>query len=1260
MNAIYTSIWNETTGTYVAASENAQSAGKRTSSCVRSGAGAGARFQLRTLAVSLMLSCGVAAYAAPVGGVVTAGGASINHGTGNTLITQTTQNAAINWLSFNVAAGESVKFVQPNASSVALNRVLGADPSNILGSLSANGKVFLVNPNGILFGQGAQVNVGGLVASTLNLTDSDFMAGSYKFSGTGNAAVVNQGSISTSAGGYVALLGANVRNDGVIMANLGTVALAAGTGITLDLAGDGLLNVTVNQGAVGALVQNGGLIQADGGAVLLSAQAAGNLLPSVVNNTGVIRAQTLENHNGKIRLLGDMQSGSVNVGGTLDASAPTGGDGGFIETSAAHVKVADSAHITTLASAGKTGTWLVDPTDFTVSATGDITGAALGTQLDLTNVTLQSSAGGAGTLGNVNVNDPVSWTATTTLAMNAVNDVNIAAAVTGINGSVSATAGHDVNVSAATKTTTGQLTFNAVNDVAISAATTIITGNMTAVAGRDVNVSAASSITTGDMIFRADNDGTGPGVAAGTVAITCGSNCLTITTGNLSIRFNPVTYASTGAEITAYGSHLTGAGVLDAKAWVFGKGDNKLYDGTTTATVSGLKADTAGVVPAATLGAVTNAVFDNRNVGTAKLITYNSTLTDPVYALFAPFDATPGTYTTRADIQVRPLTVNAVTDTRVYNGSTSSTGTPTVVDLQPGDTLTGPLTQSFASKNVLGTGASTLVATGPYTVADGNGGNNYVVSVNTAPGTITPLALVGSITASNKVYDANNTATIATRTLATAISGDAVSYVGGTAVFSDKNVANGKTVTGTGLSLDGADAGNYTVNTSASTTANITPAPLTVTANSNTKVYGQTFTPAGTAFTNTALVGGETVGSVSEASAGSVATAAVAGSPYAITPSAATGGSFTPSNYTITYVNGALTVTPAPLTVTAADVSKTYGQAPTLSGFTTTALVNGETVGSVTETSPGQVATAPVAGSPYAITPSAATGGSFTPGNYTITYVNGALTVTPAPLTVTAADVSKTYGQAPTLSGFTTTALVNGETVGSVTETSPGQVATAPVAGSPYAITPSAATGGSFTPGNYTITYVNGVLTVTPAPLTVTPADVSKTYGQTPTLTGFTTTGLVNGETVGSVTETSPGSVATATVVGSPYAITASGATGGTFTPSNYTIGYVNGVLTVTPAVVPPVENLPNVAPPVAPLAGLPIVVLPTTPPELLALVTPVPPAPMLSPVLVELPAPVPPPVVVEPPAPTPIMMPVEPPQGPYMAPHRPPKQDRN
>ena len=165
MNRIHRSIWNDHTGTFVAVSEAAKSAGKKASSCTGS-TSAGAGWALKTVALSRLLSSGFAVHALPMGGAVTAGGAGINASAGSTTITQSTPNAAITWQSFNIAAGEVVRFVQPSSSSVTLNRVLGADPSSILGSLSANGKVFLTNPNGILFGRGAQVNVGTAPMST--------------------------------------------------------------------------------------------------------------------------------------------------------------------------------------------------------------------------------------------------------------------------------------------------------------------------------------------------------------------------------------------------------------------------------------------------------------------------------------------------------------------------------------------------------------------------------------------------------------------------------------------------------------------------------------------------------------------------------------------------------------------------------------------------------------------------------------------------------------------------------------------------------------------------------------------------------------------------------------------------------------------------------------------------------------------------------------------------------------------------------------
>jgi filamentous hemagglutinin family protein len=1266
MNCIYRSLWNAKTGTCVAVSENATSAGKKTSSCT-STRGASARFPLQALAVSVMLSFGTTVYAGPTGGVVAAGSASINSGAGNTTITQSTQNVAINWQSFNIASGEAVRFVQPNSNSVALNRVLGADPSSILGSLSANGKVFLVNPNGILFGKGASVNVGGLVASALNVTDSDFMAGNYKFSGAGSGAVVNQGSINAD-GGYVALLGANVANNGVISAKLGSVALAAGNAITLDLAGDGLLNVTVNQGAVNALVQNGGLIQADGGQVLLSAQAAGNLLSSAVNNTGVIQAQTLQNHKGTIKLMGDMQTGTVNVGGTLDASAPAGGDGGFVETSAAHVKVADNAVVTTKSAQGKTGSWLIDPTDFTIGT--DIAGGTLSALLVTNSVNIDTVAGpippvpgstpplstfGSGLAGvgagDINVNAAVTWTATpspTTLTLNAAHDVNVNAALNATTGSFVFKAGNDINMNAAITTTTGSIHSTPGRDLNVNAAVTQTTGDFIACCGRDININAAMTMTTGDILLRAGPDGSGLGVpgVGGTVTFAPGV-LYTVTDAaphTIKIQYTPTSYNTPNN----YSSHFTGTGatLLQQQMLVFLDG-SKTYDGTNTANLA-LKSP-LGTGAALTVSPTATATFDSVNAGAAVINYSGYTLTGVNAAQYAIADScvTPGTLS--ATIAQRPVTVKADDATKVYGQTFTPANTAFTVPVPPapGETITS------VNEATPGTPATVPVATYLITPSNATGATfnpaNYIITYQAGNLVVTPAPL--TVTASNVTKSYGQAPALTGYTTTALVNGETVTSVTET---SPGQVVTAAVVGSPYVITPSSAAGTFTPSNYTISYVNgalaVTPIPLTVTASDVTKVYGQA--PALTGFTTTALVNGETVGSVTETSPGQVATAAVVGSPYAITPSAATGGTFTPSNYVIGYVNGVLAVTPAPLTVTASNVAKSYGQTPALTGFTTTALVNGETVGSVTETSPGQVATAPVVGSPYVITPTSATGGTFTPSNYTIGYVNGVLTVVPAVLTVTANDASKTYGQTSTLAptAFTTTGLVNGDTVATVAETSPGTVATAPVVGSPYPITPSNVSGGTFVPTNYTIGYVNGQLTVIPAPLTVTAKDVTKTFGETPLLTGFTTSPLANGETVGSVTETSLGQPAAA-AGGTTYPITPSAATGGTFTPSNYTIGYVNGVLTVI--------RLPDVLPPGPHVAG------PVVPPAIntpIMIVVPVP--PMAPPELVTLAPPVvvPVAVLVEEPVPqqTLAVVPVETAPEIYVAPHRPRKQDRN
>ena len=281
-----------------------------------------------------------------VGGQVVAGQASVVQANAqNLIIQQGSPRAVLDWRGFSIGKQETVTFVQPDRSSVALNRVLGGRPSEIYGRLSANGQVFLVNPSGILFGPGASVNVGSLVASTRDTLDSDFMAGRYLFSGQSDAGISNQGTITVPPGGTVALLGRTVNNQGSITTPGGTTALASGDKITLDFQGDGLTTVSIDRATLEGLIDNGGALLADGGQVILTARAATQINLATVNQGGLVRADSLVDRGGRI-LLDAGSAGSTNLGGTTQANGSLAGTvGGNIQALGQTVKVLDGAQV---------------------------------------------------------------------------------------------------------------------------------------------------------------------------------------------------------------------------------------------------------------------------------------------------------------------------------------------------------------------------------------------------------------------------------------------------------------------------------------------------------------------------------------------------------------------------------------------------------------------------------------------------------------------------------------------------------------------------------------------------------------------------------------------------------------------------------------------------------------------------------------------------------------------------------------------------
>ena len=383
----------------------------------------------------------------PTTGTVAAGTASIatNSAGTTTTITQSSARAVIDWASFSVSQGNSVVFVQPNAASATLNRVTGTASSSIAGQISSNGAVYLVNPNGIAITSTGTVNTaGGFVASTLDVSDANFMAGTARFAGKGSSASVsNAGSITAGSGAYVALLGGQVANTGTITVPLGKVALASGEQVTLNLNGGGFLQVAVPTGSLSgsnALVSNSGTITAGGGTVTLSAATATSLVRQVINMSGTINADSATSNGGTITLLGG-DGGTVTVAGKLSAQATgASGNGGLIETSGARTSLSGIS-VNTASAHGTKGQWLIDPTSFTVAATGgDITGAQLSANLANANVTIASSGGTSGTTGDININDGVSWTSGTSLTLSAYHGINVSAPITvGGAGSVIAT-----------------------------------------------------------------------------------------------------------------------------------------------------------------------------------------------------------------------------------------------------------------------------------------------------------------------------------------------------------------------------------------------------------------------------------------------------------------------------------------------------------------------------------------------------------------------------------------------------------------------------------------------------------------------------------------------------------------------------------------------------------------------------------------------------------------------------------------------------
>ncbi|MBG6219970.1 MULTISPECIES: YDG domain-containing protein [unclassified Janthinobacterium] len=1181
MNRIYRLVWSHVHQTWVAVHERARGKGKSAN---------------RRLIASVLLAASHSAMAGPTGGQVTAGNGTINQNGATTTVTQASQNLSLNWQSFNTSSGETVNFVQPSASAIAVNRIGGNSATQFYGALNANGQVYLINPNGVLFGSGSQVNVGGLVASTLDTGDAGLGGATRRFMGSGTGSIINQGTINTGNGGYVAFIGNQVSNSGTINARAGTVALGAGSDVTLSFSGDSLVQLQVNQGTLNNLAENGGLINADGGAVWLSAGARDTVLASVVNNTGIIQARSVQNVNGVI-VLEAGSAGAAGNSGTLDASGL-----GHGETGGA-VKVLGGA--VTLAAGSLT--------DVSGSAGG---GTAL----------IGGNFLGAGPEQNAHTSTVQAGAAIKADAMTAGNGGSVAVwsdGATQFNGSITARGG-------STAGNGGQVETSGKN-LGINASAAVNTAAPHGVAGDwlldpdDITIGNGSAFNSGlNSVFYPINVDTRVLTAA-------------LNNGNVTIKTTGSSASCTGMPTCTGASGNGDIIVLDYIGfavdydngnaginWTLGNNtltlsayrniDFKITQNVKhSASPTGDKID-GGVYVQGSGNVVLRA--DNTATGTGTVNFEGTSLTHQNALSLADITSTisiyynPDSYNTPTPYgnylvdnaskltAYMAINVSGSSASKVYDGSTmtSVSGLNPAVALPGGLSLnTASAQATFADRNVganktvtitgvtaTGTGAVTSTSSDGTTVISYNSKNYFISGLDSNTATITAKTInLTGLTANSKTYDGTTTATLSGSASVAAgiVNGDSVTLGAGSATFADANADVGKAVTVTGYALSGTDAGNYVISQPSGLTANINKADLTLagskTYDGATSVAGSTLTATGVAGQTFSVTG---AGDASNLSSKNVQSGAALASATGLNLGSSSNGGLA-SNYNAIGVAGSsYTVTAKGITLTGISALDKIYDATTTAALNTASvgysgLVGGDSV-SLAGSGTGSFADKN-AGVNKAVTVSGYTLSGADAGNYVVTQPSGlTASISKASLVVSGiAAANKTYNATTgaTLSGAASVSALGSDIV-SVVGTGAGSFADAN-AGSNKVVSVTGYTLTGADAGNYNVVQPNAVSA------TIHKADVivsgSKTYdgatsvaGSTLTATGvagqqFSVTGAGDASNLSSKNVQSGAALASATglnlgsssngglasnynaigVAGSSYTVTAKGIT---------------------------------------------------------------------------------------------------------------------
>ncbi|MCR8827335.1 two-partner secretion domain-containing protein [Pseudosulfitobacter koreensis] len=1166
----------------------------------------------------------------PQDGTVVSGSASIATQTPLTMtITQDTDRAVVNWNSFSIGKDAHVDIRQPDRNSAILNRVTGSTTSEIHGRLTANGEVHLVNPNGIFIGKDGTVDAGSFAASTLNVSDDDFNAGRLRYEGTGSSATVeNAGRVVIGRGGYAALIGGKVRNSGIVTVPYGRIGFAAGERVVLDVSGDQFLQVALPSDIEDdgeALIDNSGTASATGGIVEMRAATARDAARNAINLSGVAEATSVSmrggtitlggGNGGSVRVTGKVSTrskptpagivvtqsarppqarggdvtitgatialdgaqidasgtgggGTIKIGGdfkgqgilpraetvfgdaqtliTADAleqgdggriviwsdeytefagrlsarGGAEGGDGGFVEVSS-KLTLNYSGRADGRAPLGKWGILLLDPTDIVINPGGDIgdglSEVGLENNLSTMNVALNTT-GGSSEAGNITINADIDWTEATTLTLIADDE-----------GTTSGTGGNIV-LNGAINGTSGGLILNSVNQITTGAGGTVDvdtftlergtwtqnTATLPAFSANDFTINFGASFSrftggtgmAGDPFLVADiyglqglaPSGIGNGFTAlagdidgsGTASWTEGFNPLFISDGTFELDGQGYTISNvysapdTGEGLASYGlfSDLSSASVVQ---------DLTLENFT-------MIGSSGGVLAAYNAGTIRNVRVSGTSSGTG-------------FAVGGLIGENAG------------LIEDSIADVTVTADGSEAFG-QTFVGGFVGYNYLGTINRSHALGNVTVTDETSggeFFVGGFVGVEDSNPG--FTINDSYATGNVSvttdPLMSSTEVTAGGFVGEINGDIFRSYSTGSVSVTGDASATTGGfagsdqtgfdsaaTNFWNTQTSGIATSAAGTGLTTEQfqntetfialgeaqgwdfanvwapGDTGYDPVNYTTSAVIMATPAALTLT-------YGSTTT----AETTTTINGGPDLYVFDDAT--DVLDTDQIGTALTFADENVGTTTFTLDTTSVTSELGVVyrvvdrvgdaEITPAPLTITANDFTKTYGSLLEFDGSefeVTGTLFFSDSVDSATLASDGAAADADTdrvanEGAPYEVAIGEAVGTGLS--NYEIAFVEGDLSVLPAALTVTAEDQTKTFGTLLEFEGTEFTVdgtLFFDDSVDSVFLTSNGAAPSAPLEDSPFAIEISEVEGSGLE--NYDVTLVEGTLTVTP------------------------------------------------------------------------------------------------------------------------------------------------------------------------------------